>query len=78
MAVTYSEPIHFKTESGWQDVNNTLVLSENEKYSPVALGYNVSLPLNIADKNGISIGDGEKTVSFAPISEQKDEISRSL
>ena len=75
LAVTYSEPIHFKTESGWQDVNNTLVLSENEKYSPVALGYNVSLPLNIADKNGISIGDGEKTVSFAPISEQKDEIS---
>lgn len=72
MAVTYSEPVHFKTENGWQEVNNTLALSDSEKYSPVASGCDISLPLNFSADSNITIGKEGRNISFAPISGQKN------
>ena len=70
IAVTYSEPVHFKNADEWQEINNTLVLSDNGKYAPVSVSFDINLPLNISDNNGIIVGKNGYEVSFVPVFEK--------
>lgn len=49
MAVTYAEPIHYKSGDDWVEIDNTLVFKDKETYMPKSTNTQIELPFNLAE-----------------------------
>ena len=68
IAVVYPEPVHFESDSGWEEIDNSLVLnrdvtdnSGNPVYSLKASDVNLRIPQNLNSGNKIEISKNGNT-----------------
>ena len=62
-AVQYGEPVHFKQNDKWKDIDNTLV-ENTAGYTTKNGAHKVKLASNSSDKDLVSLENGEQKVSF--------------
>ena len=67
MAAVYDVPVHFLADGQWQEIDNTLKLSNNRSehvYTNSAGSWQVLMPQNMTRSNGISILKDGYTLNF--------------
>ena len=65
IAVTYSEPVHFKNGEMWKEIDNSLILDNDNKYKPRASGYTIELPDELSDSSNIVAKNDKYSLSFS-------------
>lgn len=65
LAVTYSEPVHYKDAGVWKEVDNSLILDAKKNYSPRSSGYSIYLPESMSADKKIIAQNGDSTLSFS-------------
>ena len=63
MAAVYPEAVHYETDNGWADIDNTLKLSSGV-YTNTAGVWQVALPQQLSKNNRIAITKDGYTLSF--------------
>ena len=63
MAVVYPVDVHYQTDNGWEEIDNTLQLAEG-KYTNTAGLWEVSLPQQLSKDTRISISKDGYTLRF--------------
>ena len=68
MAAVYADAVHYETEDGWQDIDNTLKLEgtgTSRVYANTAGVWDVQLPYQLTKNNAVTITKDGYTLSFA-------------
>ena len=55
MATVYADPVHYETEAGWEEINNTLKMNADGTYSNTAGVWDVTFPNQLNKNAHISI-----------------------
>ena len=61
----YPTAIHYETDSGWEEIDNTLKANTNGTYTNTAGVWNVSLPQQLSTTKPVTITKDGYTLSFA-------------
>ena len=67
MAAVYSEPVHYEKNGQWEEIDNTLQLSNGRSgnaYSNTAGKWFVSFPQRLTESNGVTISMEDYFLSF--------------
>ena len=64
MAVMYAEPVHYQTDKGWEDIDNTLQTGTDGTYTNTAGIWDVSFPQELSKDESITIQKDGYTLSF--------------
>ena len=64
MAMVYADAVHFETESGWEEIDNTLKTNADGSYSNTAGVWNVTFPDQLGEDESIIIEKDGYTLSF--------------
>ena len=64
IAASYFEPVHYKENGVWKEIDNTLVLSETKAYVPRASNLDVSIPQSFDGGKQITLTGKGHTISF--------------
>ena len=64
MAVMYAEPVHYQTDNGWEDIDNTLKTKDDGTYTNTAGIWDVSFPQELTKDESITIQKDGYTLSF--------------
>ena len=66
-----SVPLHYLDNGEWKDIDNSLSQNDDGTFSNAANGFEVNLPVALADNSGVSISKDNYSVSFA-LNDTKD------
>ena len=55
MASVYADPVHYETETGWAEIDNTLKANRDGSYSNTAGVWNVTLPKTLGKDNAVKL-----------------------
>lgn len=64
MAAVYADAVHYETENGWEDIDNTLVAKADGTYANTAGVWDVRFPSQLTKTKGITIEKDGYTLSF--------------
>ena len=76
MASVYADPVHYETETGWEEIDNTLKANRDGSYSNTAGVWNVTLPKTLGKENTVTIQKDGYTLSFHLSGEVTSGLSR--
>ena len=83
IATTYSEPVHYKENGEWKEIDNTLKLSNNVKsssgkamYVPKSTDTEVKIPQSFSDGQKISLTKKGHTISFGVSQDKNVKLNR--
>ncbi len=83
IATTYSEPIHYKENGEWKEIDNTLKLSNKVKsssgkamYVPKSADTEVKIPQSFSDGQKISLTKKGHTISFGVSQDKSVKLSK--
>ncbi len=65
MAVVYPEAVHFETENGWEDIDNTLIAKDDGTLTNTAGVWDVSFPQTLDKNESVTIDKDGYTLSFS-------------
>ncbi len=65
MMTLYPDAVHYETENGWEEIDNTLKLSTDGTYTNTAGVWQVSLPQQLSGTKPVTITKDGYTLSFA-------------
>ena len=64
MAMVYADAVHFETESGWEEIDNTLKTNADGSYSNTAGVWDVTFPDQLGEDESVIIEKDGYTLSF--------------
>ena len=64
LAMVYADPIHYNTENGWEEIDNTLTLKTDGSYGNTAGVWDVRLPQELSQNKPVTISKDGYTLSF--------------
>ena len=64
MAAVYADAVHYETENGWEDIDNTLVAKADGTYANTAGVWDVRFPSQLTKTQGVTIEKDGYTLSF--------------
>ena len=64
MGVLYPEPVHYATDAGWEEIDNTLKATE-DGYANTAGAWQVTFPQSIHGGNAVTVTRDGYTLSFS-------------
>ena len=65
MAMVYADAVHYETESGWEEIDNTLKANADGTYSNTAGPWDVTFPEQLGEDESITIEKDGYTLSFS-------------
>ena len=81
MATVYADAVHYETDSGWEEIDNTLKTNRDGTLSNTAGAWDVRLPGQLGGNSPITVEKDGHTLSFRLVGELeagKAELTRSL
>lgn len=83
VAATYSNPVHYKENGRWREINNNLELSDDvmsasgkAMYAPKSGPMDVSIPQSFSNGQKISATNKEHTISFGVSQEEEVHLNK--
>ena len=64
MAALYPDAIHYETENGWEEIDNTLTAKADGRIANTAGRWKVSFPQKLTEKESVTIEKDGYTLSF--------------
>ena len=64
MAAVYADAVHYETENGWEEIDNTLTLQIDGTYATTAGVWDVRFPSQLTKTKGITLEKDGYTLSF--------------
>jgi len=65
MAAVYADPVHYETENGWEEIDNTLKTNTDGSYSNTAGIWDVTFPEQLGANESVTIEKDGYTLSFS-------------
>lgn len=76
MAAVYADAVHYETENGWEEIDNTLKVNSDGSISNTAGVWEVSFPNQLSSNGNITITKDGYTLSFALDGEIRTSLIR--
>lgn len=78
MAAVYPDAVHYQTENGWADIDNTLTARADGTYGNTAGVWDVRFPQQLTQSNRISITKDGYTLQFGMAGELRQDSNISV
>ena len=78
VAAVYPDAVHYETEAGWAEIDNTLKVGTGSTYTNTAGVWTVSFPQQLSKSNNVTITKDGYTLSFAMAGELRQNNDHEL